>query len=63
MTPFNIEHNYKGKRVNVYLSNGVKLTGEITEVYTDAVMLVRDNVGQSVFKTHIATIQPISEGN
>lgn len=44
--------------LTVFLSNGVKLDGCITELMEDGLILTRDGTSQLVFKQAIATILP-----
>lgn len=48
--------------VTIHLTNGVKLTGAITEVLTDGFILSRDGVSQVVFRHAAATVLP-TDGN
>lgn len=63
MEPLDIHANYAGKQVKVYLINGVRLEGEVVEVFSDALLLRRDNVDQSIFYRSVATIMPAGQGN
>lgn len=44
--------------VTVFLINGVKLTGIITDIFNDGIHLTRDGVTQIVLNHSIATIMP-----
>ena len=44
--------------VLVFLTNGVKLSGNITDQDQDAIILSRDGIRQLVFMRAIATIMP-----
>ncbi len=54
-----LAHLAKGHApVTVFLTNGVKLSGNITYVDADALTLARDGVTQLIFKHAIATVMP-----
>lgn len=54
-----LAHLAKGHApVTVFLTNGVKLSGSITYVDTEALTLARDGVTQLIFKHAIATVMP-----
>lgn len=50
------------KPVTIFLVNGVKLSGILTEVLVDGLTLTRDGVTQLIFAHSIATIMP-TDGN
>lgn len=54
--------NASGQPVTVFLANGVKLSGILTEVLADGITLTRDGVTQLIFAHSIATIMP-TDGN
>ncbi|HEX5313766.1 MAG TPA: RNA chaperone Hfq [Gammaproteobacteria bacterium] len=43
--------------VNVYLVNGIKLTGQI-EAFDSFVIVLRNNLSQMVYKHAVSTVQP-----
>jgi host factor-I protein len=54
-----LTHLAKGHApVTVFLTNGVKLSGNLSYVDEQAVALARDGVTQLVFKHAIATVMP-----
>lgn len=53
-----VKHN---TYVQVYLTNGIKLDGVITNYGEDAVMLTRKGVTQLVFRQALATVLPVGE--
>lgn len=48
--------------VTVFLTNGVKLSGVITDVDEAGVTLTRDNSSQDIFYHAIATLMPAPYG-
>lgn len=54
--------NACGKPVSIYLANGVKLDGVLTEVLPDAITLTKQGVTQLIQVCHVATILP-TDGN
>ena len=54
---------YKGKTVTVFLTNGVKLIGNIAEVDEYCFTLTRDGVEQLAWKHACATVMPPQERN
>jgi len=47
----------------IFLTNGIKLNGHITEVLGDGVVLTRDGSSQLIFRHAMATIMPAAESN
>lgn len=54
-----LAHMAKGHEpATVFLTNGVKLSGNISYADTDALALSRDGVTQLIFKHAVATVMP-----
>lgn len=48
----------KGDKLTIFLVNGVKLSGQITQYDTHTIILTRDNQSQLVYKHAVSTILP-----
>lgn len=53
---------YMGKSVQIYLTNGVKLSGTVTQAKPQSLVLSRGGESQSVFYHAVATISPLNSG-
>lgn len=53
-----ITEKYHEKDVAIFLSNGVRLSGNISDVGVDFIYLLRDMKKQLVMKQSISTIMP-----
>lgn len=51
-----------GEAVTIFLINGVKLSGSVTQVLADGFILTRDGADQLIFSQAVATIMPQNPG-